>query len=197
MNGTVHNFSHRSTTKPMTVKRDGEPAFGNGCFDLELMGGRYFRVYGGPFTKAPQAAFGVCLAPESDAAPRADVLLNIVDFGVPTEEDMLMAIDMAIDAMRRRRPVYAGCMGGIGRTGTFIACLAKLWGSKNPVADVRANYLGHAVENEKQHKFIEKIEFPLGLRTKVAFLKVAGALPFRGKMKLLNPFPLHPVSWRK
>lgn len=190
-------FEQIGNKKTRRVKRDGEPMFGNGAFDLELMGGRYFRVYGGPFINSPSGAFGVCLAPESPAASKADVLVPIKDFGVPTVTDMVKAVDLAVDAMRHRRPVYAGCMGGIGRTGTFIACLAKLWGSKNPVADVRANYLGHAVETEGQRKFIADIEFPTGLKVKVAFLKVAGALPFRGKMNLLNPFALHPLSWRK
>lgn len=183
--------------QPRTIKKDGEPMFGNGHFDLHLMGGRYFRVYGGPFVKAFTSAFGVCLAPESPAAHKADVLVEIVDFGTPTPEAMVDAIDKAVDAMRRRRPVYAGCMGGIGRTGTFIACLAKLWGSKNPVADVRANYLGYAVETAAQEEFVRKLEFPAALRWKVMWLKASGLLPFQGRMKLVNPVGLHPASWRR
>jgi protein-tyrosine phosphatase len=47
-------------------------------------------------------------------------------------------------------PVYVGCAAGLGRTGTFIAALARVAGIGDGVAWVRANYDTRAVETEAQ-----------------------------------------------
>ncbi len=50
------------------------------------------------------------------------VRLSIADRGVPTIERMREILD-AIDAgLSRGRTVYVHCYGGVGRTGTVIAC---------------------------------------------------------------------------
>ncbi len=52
--------------------------------------------------------------------------------------------------------VEVGCLGGHGRTGTALACLAVLTGTpaNEAVAWVRANYCAHAVETEAQEALV-------------------------------------------
>jgi protein-tyrosine phosphatase len=47
-------------------------------------------------------------------------------------------------------PVYVGCAAGLGRTGTFIAALARMAGIGDAVAWVRENYDARAVETAEQ-----------------------------------------------
>jgi hypothetical protein len=48
--------------------------------------------------------------------------LPIPDLGVPTTERMRQILDAIDDARSRGRTVYVHCFGGVGRTGTVIAC---------------------------------------------------------------------------
>jgi protein-tyrosine phosphatase len=52
--------------------------------------------------------------------------------------------------------VEIGCLGGHGRTGTAVACLAILSGHPpgEAVAWVRANYCVEAVETTEQEAFV-------------------------------------------
>ena len=54
--------------------------------------------------------------------------------------------------------VEVGCAGGLGRTGTVLACMATLAGvqSSEAVAWVRANYDQRAVETAEQEAFVER-----------------------------------------
>ena len=79
------------------------------------------------------------------------------DFGVP---DDAAALSRALrDALSRARAgdrVEVGCLGGHGRTGTALACLAVLSGlpPADAVAWVRANYCAKAVETDPQEAFV-------------------------------------------
>lgn len=155
-----------------------DEGIGNGYLTLKLMGGKSFRVYGGPYAERPETMRGVCMAKEHAHRP-ADVRVPTVDFGVPRREDLLIALDKVVDFLRRREQVYVGCMGGIGRTGTFLALLAKLFGEKEPIKYVREVYLAHAVETPMQEGLVETFTFPKKLQYKVMWLKAAGLIPFR------------------
>jgi hypothetical protein len=50
------------------------------------------------------------------------VRLSIPDLGVPTIDGMRKILDAVNDALSRGRIVYVHCYGGVGRTGTVIAC---------------------------------------------------------------------------
>ena len=56
--------------------------------------------------------------------------------------------------------VEIGCLGGHGRTGTALACLAVLTGTApdEAVAWVRRRYCDHAVETDAQRAFVERFE---------------------------------------
>jgi hypothetical protein len=101
---------------------------------------------------------GVKLAKEISAPCFVD--LPIQDFGVPQVKDTIRAVEEALVLIAVcRRPVYAGCMGGIGRTGLFLALLAKAFGVTKPVEYVRQNYYSHAVETKEQFDFVAS--FPI------------------------------------
>jgi len=54
--------------------------------------------------------------------------------------------------------VEVGCAGGLGRTGTVLACMASLGGVPpgEAVAWVRANYRPAAVETAEQEAFVRR-----------------------------------------
>ena len=68
--------------------------------------------------------------------------------------------DPALDRARGGELVEIGCLGGHGRTGTALACLAILTGipADEAVPWVRANYCARGVETIEQEAFV------LGLR---------------------------------
>ena len=51
-----------------------------------------------------------------------------------------------------------GCLGGQGRTGLFLALLAKVWGIADPVKYVRRVYLRRAVETRDQEEWVADFE---------------------------------------
>jgi hypothetical protein len=79
------------------------------------------------------------------------------DFGVPADVDALRsALRHLLDRARDDGVVEIGCLGGHGRTGTALACLAVLTGT--PPADavewVREHYCEQAVETDEQRTFV-------------------------------------------
>lgn len=83
--------------------------------------------------------------------------LDWPDFGVPADQDLVVtALRSLLDRARAGEQVEVGCLGGHGRTGTALACLAILSGSPaaDAVAWVRAQYCPKAVETAVQEAFI-------------------------------------------
>lgn len=83
--------------------------------------------------------------------------LDWLDFGVPDDSvQVVAALRTVLDRARAGERVEVGCLGGHGRTGTTLACLAVLTGHppREAVAWVRANYCGEAVETPEQEAFV-------------------------------------------
>ena len=79
------------------------------------------------------------------------------DFGVPVDREALRTA--LLDVLGRARAgqrVEIGCLGGHGRTGTALACLAVLAGGSatDAVAWVRQHHCEHAVETPDQEAFV-------------------------------------------
>lgn len=125
--------------------------------------GRAVTITGGPFDAIPDGAFGVCLEPAAAKAWLADVALPTPDFGLP-EPDALrdaVAAVLAQLATEPERPVHVGCRAGVGRTGLFLACLARAAGVEGDALDyVRAHYLPHAAETEAQQAMARGFTWP-------------------------------------
>ncbi len=51
--------------------------------------------------------------------------LPITDFAVPAREALVGAVDAALERARAGKNVAVHCYAGIGRTGMFMACLAR------------------------------------------------------------------------
>ena len=82
--------------------------------------------------------------------------LPIPDAGVPSIENLEHASTLVIEHANRGRNVLIHCHAGIGRTGVFMAYLAKkLFGfsGEQAIQWVR-QYIPMALESEEQRKFI-------------------------------------------
>jgi hypothetical protein len=87
-------------------------------------------------------------------------LLDWPDFGVPADPaDLVAALRALLDRARGGERVEIGCLGGHGRTGTALACLAVLAGHPpgDAVAWVRTNYCAKAVETPDQEALVASL----------------------------------------
>ena len=115
-----------------------------------------------PYARASAIDFGLYLDTQwMPPWPHAHVAWP--DFGVPTDPGTLVtALEDLLTRARAGQAVELGCLGGHGRTGTALACLASLTGQppRDPVSWVRANYCVKAVETREQEEFVSS--FPCG-----------------------------------
>lgn len=117
-------------------------------------------VYGGPYRDRPNAVPGVKMAEEIEA-PFA-VSIPTRDFSVPPIGTMMIGLCKALWVLRRNSEIYVGCMGGVGRTGLFMALLYRAVGNldgEEAVTRVRHNYNVHAVETDQQKEYVKT--FPM------------------------------------
>lgn len=118
--------------------------------------GRTGIVVGGPYRAKAEyfrEFWGIKLAPE--VSDNANVAIRIKDFGVPEDpENFLREAEDAVVRVLRGDRVYVGCGAGQGRTGMFLALMAKICGRPFPIEYVRAKYNDKAVETSEQEKFI-------------------------------------------
>jgi hypothetical protein len=112
-----------------------------------------------PYERADPPAFGLYLDPAWNP-PWPHEHLDWEDFGVPDPDELRTALEGLLARARTGDVVEIGCLGGHGRTGTAVACLAVLAGtpSAEAVAWVRAVYCEQAVETPDQESFVERFE---------------------------------------
>lgn len=83
------------------------------------------------------------------------------DYGLPSNYTVAFAafVDV-IERAQRGEKVEIGCIGGHGRTGTALACIAVILGmtSKDAISHVRTNYCSHTLETDEQEWFVEWVE---------------------------------------
>ena len=123
-------------------------------------------IYGGPFRQheSTRRLFSINMAKE--ISNPADFHIPTEDYSVPSVEDMQEGIVAALRALKEGNDIYVGCMGGIGRTGLFMGCFAKVMQDcaaaglvpcldpGDPVLWVREKYKSHAIETTEQEEFV-------------------------------------------
>lgn len=132
-------------------------------------------VFAGSYWHRPEHLRGVKLAPEIDRP--CDLACPIVDYGVPSVGAATAALVECAARLAKGESLYVGCWGGLGRTGLFLALMAKASGVADPVQYVRDHYDRHAVETAAQMRFVE--EFPIQAAARAWADAAAAANPAR------------------
>lgn len=115
-------------------------------------------VVGGPFD-AFSRGFGVCLGKHSAKAKEAAILVDWPDFGVIDADEFAFLIHRIVDQMvlHPEVPVYIGCRGGIGRTGSVFAAWCGHWASMRRIR-CSGCALYNAVETGAQKDLIKSFD---------------------------------------
>ena len=85
-------------------------------------------------------------------------IIDWPDFGLPADAAHAASqIREAFTRAQRGQVVEIGCLGGLGRTGTVLACMAVLAGvdPADAVAWVRQNYRSGAIETTEQERWVD------------------------------------------
>jgi len=100
--------------------------------------------------------FGLYMDPRWNPTWPAEII-DWPDFGLPRDGARAAAqIRAAFSRAKGGQGVEIGCLGGLGRTGTVLACMAVLAGldSLDAVAWVRKNYRSGAIETPDQESWV-------------------------------------------
>ena len=110
-----------------------------------------------PYARETAPAFGLYLDERWDP-PWPHEHLAWPDFGLPDPDELGAALPRLLARARGGDVVEIGCLGGHGRTGSALACLAVLTGvpADGAVDWVRAHYCPGAVETDDQRAFVER-----------------------------------------
>ena len=109
-----------------------------------------------PYARTRDPDYGLYLDPRW-RPPWDHGYIDWPDFGVPADGDAVAgALRAVLERARSGQDVEVGCLGGHGRTGTALSCLAALAGhpASDAVAWVRSGYCAKAVETPEQEAFI-------------------------------------------
>lgn len=113
------------------------------------------------------------LMPKTSTWVKPTVVFDIRDGSVPNfSKEFWNSFASDIDALGKDKGVLIYCMGGHGRTGTFLSILQGIWfpNAGDPVKLIREAYCKKAVETSAQIKYIEQIT---GIPVKVGASKKA------------------------
>jgi len=123
------------------------------------------KIWGGPYLSKPDTHEGVKMALEIDKPCTVDIPTR--DFQVPDETTFKQGLVKGIMLIACGKKLYVGCMGGVGRTGLYMAGLAKVMSEYrktmhrpgfDPILYVRTKYVSHAIETQEQQDFINTLD---------------------------------------
>lgn len=134
-------------------------------------------IHGGPYRNKPKKMFGVKMAKEIDRP--CDVDIPTEDFSVPDKKVMAWGLFHAYRGIKKHGVIYAGCMGGIGRTGLFMALMLRLAyeartsdtsdRTDEHIGYLREHYHPHSVETPEQREYVRNFNL-FWLKLAVRFL---------------------------
>lgn len=151
-----------------------------GTLKLPIRGDKFFEVVGGPFIECPDNMVGVKMAAEIKRPCHINIPTE--DFSVPKLSELDVGLILAVQSIVRGQPVYVGCMAGRGRTGLFLAILAKAFGVEDPVGFVRKHYYRHAVETAAQKIFVSDYEVPAKVKRAIKIARFKSYFTFRTRL---------------
>jgi Protein-tyrosine phosphatase len=120
-----------------------------------------------PSNRTPPPGYAVYLDERWDGDPEVTWPYRLIawpDFGLPENESEVFDVIKDIHARASAGEIVEiACYGGLGRTGTVIACLAVKAGVplRDAVDWVRSNYDERAVETDDQCRFVEAFAMSL------------------------------------
>ena len=128
---------------------------------LRLPSGRLVRGRGlsRPLPAGPFPDLGVyLLADEPETVAWDSRWLRWPDFGLPADRDQVLPILTEAWQRAAAERVEVACLGGRGRTGTALACLAVIDGvpPRGAVGYVRDHYSQRAVETFWQRRYVAR-----------------------------------------
>lgn len=87
-----------------------------------------------------------------------EFLFPITDMAAPADaHDFRKLVEWTAGRLQKGEKVHCGCIGGHGRTGTFLAALVKHMGAEeDAIGYVRKHYCEKAVESKAQIDFLKK-----------------------------------------
>jgi hypothetical protein len=159
----LDNASHTSYSNSPKSKYTAYKA----CFEthpvLELGGGK---VIGGRCSE-PQKGADVYIGFDHSMAindwvpgekPPTQIFFPITDMQAPSNyKHFQELIDLCIGYLAQGKTIHCGCIGGHGRTGTFLAALVRcVTGNEDATTWVREHYCKKAVESKSQIEFLFK-----------------------------------------
>lgn len=104
-----------------------------------------------------------------------EFLFKITDMHAPdSPEEFQKLVDWTLKQIDAGKKVHCGCIGGHGRTGTFLAAIVATLGEKDAITYVRKHYCTKAVESTSQIEFLAK---------HYGITKVAGSKAWGGSSK--------------
>ncbi len=141
--------------------------------DFDFGYGLNGKVFGGPFRQYEQGTrrlVGLKMAREIKHPHECAV--DTEDFNVPMMADAQRGVQFILESFSQGKDVYAGCMGGIGRTGLILGCMVKAYNDwclylgddaefgllGDPVDYVRKHFKSHAIETPEQMYFVRNFD---------------------------------------
>lgn len=93
-----------------------------------------------------------------DREPVVNIQYTIQDMCAPASpKKFRKLVEWTVEQLIAGKTVHAGCIGGHGRTGTFLsAVISVMMGEPDPIGWVRKNYCEKAVESKEQIDFLIK-----------------------------------------
>ncbi|WP_144720225.1 protein-tyrosine phosphatase family protein [Agrococcus jejuensis] len=132
---------------------------------VTLPDGRRVRGRGvrrGAVAPGDEPDLGAYLLPRAPEVPWPSVWIAWPDFRLPRDPVAAVAALARIHDAAPEQRVEVACAGGIGRTGTALAILARMSGvpAADAVAWVREHYDARAVETPRQRRLVAAVALP-------------------------------------
>ena len=135
--------------KPLVLGATGLQIYGGSCFDPVVKDADVYIGF------ADGMRFTSRQYPWNDGI---EVLFKVTDTRAPTDAaEFRKLVDWTLAQLQAGKKVHAGCIGGHGRTGTFLSALVKVaLDEPDAISYVREHYCKRVVETDEQIGFLVK-----------------------------------------